>query len=125
MPKSLVILFLGLYLLGLLRPIAPLIEYELNQDYIAEFLCVNKDKPVMACHGKCHLQKELAKAQEEENSHDKPIKIKIEDYPVAWWEISQNLQDLSYQDIEKNSFYSNQYQFLSRDSIFHPPISFC
>lgn len=32
-----------------------------NQDFIAEFLCINKDKPAMHCDGKCVLMARLAK----------------------------------------------------------------
>ena len=34
--------------------------YELNVDYIIETYCVNKEKPVLECNGKCHLATQLA-----------------------------------------------------------------
>jgi hypothetical protein len=33
--------------------------FQLNREYITEFLCINKEKPVMACHGQCFLQTNL------------------------------------------------------------------
>ncbi|RAJ05167.1 hypothetical protein LX64_02321 [Chitinophaga skermanii] len=41
-----------------------LLEYNLNQAYIAANLCENKNKPQMHCNGKCHLKKQLNKATE-------------------------------------------------------------
>ncbi|MEM9990737.1 MAG: hypothetical protein AAF738_03180, partial [Bacteroidota bacterium] len=42
-----------------------LMYYHLNVEYIAEFLCINKDKPELVCNGKCYLVAELEKQQEE------------------------------------------------------------
>lgn len=33
--------------------------YELNRDYIATVLCVNKDNPITMCYGKCFLKRNL------------------------------------------------------------------
>lgn len=38
--------------------------FELNRSYIAQHLCVNRDKPSMHCNGKCFLEKELHKDQQ-------------------------------------------------------------
>jgi hypothetical protein len=36
-----------------------ILDFYLNQDYIARNLCENRDKPQMHCNGKCHLAKKL------------------------------------------------------------------
>jgi hypothetical protein len=36
-------------------------QFRLNQQYISENLCVNKNKPKSCCHGKCFLGKQLVK----------------------------------------------------------------
>lgn len=38
--------------------------YVLRQDFIAEHLCVNRDKPEEDCHGKCHLRQQLERQQQ-------------------------------------------------------------
>ncbi|MFB9076670.1 hypothetical protein ACFFLS_25690 [Flavobacterium procerum] len=43
-----------------------IVHYKLNQKNIEQEFCVNKAKPEMQCHGKCHLNKELQ--QSEKNS---------------------------------------------------------
>ncbi|MBK9016101.1 MAG: hypothetical protein IPM82_19700 [Saprospiraceae bacterium] len=43
-------------------------EFKLNQAEIERLYCVNKAKPKMQCHGKCHLKQELAK----NNDHNQP-----------------------------------------------------
>ena len=42
--------------------------YELNKDYIARNLCVNRDKPKMHCNGCCHLKKELAQNEKQDQA---------------------------------------------------------
>ncbi|MGG5506887.1 MULTISPECIES: hypothetical protein [unclassified Myroides] len=46
------------------KPVLPVVEYVVLYDYIKNELCVNKDKPELACNGKCHLTKELANASD-------------------------------------------------------------
>lgn len=46
------------------------INFYVNQGYIADVYCVNKDKPKMECHGQCHLKKQLKKTEQSE-----PFKI--------------------------------------------------
>lgn len=46
-----------------------IIDFNINQNYIAEVLCINKDKPKMKCNGKCHLTKELKKTEEPVDNH--------------------------------------------------------
>jgi hypothetical protein len=33
--------------------------FQLNRDYIAEVVCVNKEKPITMCYGQCFLDKSL------------------------------------------------------------------
>ncbi|AWW29316.1 hypothetical protein DN752_03695 [Echinicola strongylocentroti] len=40
-------------------------DYALNKEYIAENFCINKDKPMMNCDGKCFLAEKLKEAQDQ------------------------------------------------------------
>lgn len=42
--------------------------YQVNQDYIASVLCVNKAKPASACNGKCYLSKKMKEQEKQEQS---------------------------------------------------------
>jgi len=72
MIKSLAWFFLTLYVVVLLRPAFPLVDYAFNKEKITRVYCVNKDKPVMHCNGKCHLMKELKKNSEETPRNNAP-----------------------------------------------------
>jgi hypothetical protein len=77
------VILLSVYLLNPFKLYTPYLSYKLNYNYIAKVLCENKDKPQMNCKGKCHLNKELKKAAEEESQKNKSqLKgIEIEEIP--------------------------------------------
>ena len=78
-------LFLALYVFAMFRPILPVIDYALNYDYIAERLCENKNKPILACYGKCYLAKEVQKTLPDSPIGENPRTPKIDSskYPVT------------------------------------------
>jgi len=39
------------------------VNFYVQQDRIEELFCVNKDKPKLECHGKCHLAKQIAQEE--------------------------------------------------------------
>jgi hypothetical protein len=110
-------------LLMFLKPVLPVIEYVVNYDYISKVLCVNKDKPMLHCNGKCHLMKELAKTSENE----KPIsdkKIAIQEFEVLFIEKIESfvVRPLFYRTTTKiTDNYSNYYSHLNSCTVFHPP----
>ena len=78
--------FLFLYLIVIIRPIVPYIEYAINKDYIAKALCINKKDPKLSCNGKCYLNSQLKKANETKQSDKQsvPPKVESEKYPIAF-----------------------------------------
>lgn len=113
------IFFTFLYLVAMLKPVFPVFEYVVNQDYIAEYLCVNKDKPMLDCNGKCYLAKMLQEEQNEKKQNLPAIDLK--EYPIGFVEIL--LFDFKEQTTTKNTLPhfipSGPRQFVN--SIFHPP----
>ncbi len=45
--------------------------FELNKNYIANNLCVNRDKPWLHCNGKCYFVKKIKQAEEKERSDER------------------------------------------------------
>lgn len=78
------IFFYLLYLLAMVRPVMPIIEYHANYDYIASVLCENRDKPYLECNGKCYLEKQLKKTSQNSHDHKSTIpQISFDDYPIS------------------------------------------
>lgn len=123
MARTAPIFFTLLYLIAMARPVAPLFIFVANQDYIAEFLCINTDKPELDCKGKCYLMQMLEEKQEK-NKKELP-KINLSDYPIGFiriadlpiTKIDQHLKTPIFSNADR---YSYQYSF----SDFHPPTRF-
>lgn len=72
--KILAICFALCILLQSFSKLWVVVSFKINQEYIAETLCVNKEMPApVMCSGKCFLTDQLKKASEPESS----------DFPVA------------------------------------------
>ena len=68
--------------------VATYISWRINQDYIAKYLCENKDKKELKCKGKCHLMKNLKKSEQQENI---PLPLKLKEL---------NLQPYIYSELQ-------------------------
>ena len=51
-----------LFLLVSFQQALIIVHFKLDQKNIEKEFCLNKDKPELQCHGKCHLKKELEKS---------------------------------------------------------------
>ncbi len=51
-----------------------LLDFQLNNRYIAASLCENRNKPASCCHGKCFLKKQLQKEEAPGKSNSLPDK---------------------------------------------------
>jgi hypothetical protein len=45
--------------------------FQLNRDYIAANLCVNRNKPWLHCNGKCYFMRKIKQQQEKEKSQER------------------------------------------------------
>ncbi len=108
-------------MVAMLRPIQPYVEYILNQDYIAEFLCINKDKPKLQCQGKCHLAKQLEK--QKENDPLTSLSISLENYPIGFVNILKisPIPSFAFSTNDKNIFYQKLYDYSYNYSAYQPP----
>jgi hypothetical protein len=56
-------------------------SFYLQRDFIVSVLCENKAKPAMKCKGKCYLNKQLQKHQQEENQNsEQTIRLRTDLY---------------------------------------------
>lgn len=95
------------------------ISFKINQDYIARVLCVNKNKPMLNCNGKCYLAKKLKQAEQREQ---KKVLLKTLEFNL-WCEACYSLAfppQISLLFVG-SSFYLEKAPLASNMSIFHPP----
>ena len=99
-----------------------LINFKLNQEYIAAELCENKQKPELQCHGACYLTKKLV--QEEEQQQKAPVQERQEQQlvqiflsPFAIGAPAPAMMAVADHRMHKHVFNYPEPVF----SIFHPP----
>ncbi|MGO2358590.1 hypothetical protein [Mesonia sp.] len=100
-------------------------DYVANYDYIANVLCINKDKPKLKCNGKCYLMQQLAKNAAEDDSSKENLPVKVDFQLLYFQEISSPLTILSSSFIAEKQpvFFAFQgYKTRYLDSLFRPPI---
>jgi len=95
--------------------------FVINQDFIVENFCINKDKPQLMCNGSCYLNKNLKDNQDTTDKIPNPLKEKKStiEYLVIenlLWKTEIKI-DYHSPILEKENFFS--YNYLSE--IFHPP----
>jgi hypothetical protein len=100
-----------------------LIGYSLNKDFITENLCENRFKSDVHCAGTCYLNKQLARANDNQNTQDRQgtVKIVIIDFFES---ITQPQFGCSHLPAA-HPFAVNAQQKSEnyRDHLFRPPIS--
>ncbi len=93
--------------------------YELDPIGFIEKLCENKDKPELACNGKCHLKKVAENNTDNQQEPAKSTTLKEITYYVAkkleYTLIKINKEEYQYFD------YKNLYAFSSINKIDRPP----
>jgi hypothetical protein len=94
--------------------------YQLNQDYIAEVLCINKEKPLSTCHGQCFLKQKLNLAEEKEKAPAPLGKEKIEIIVFLVSQCHYLFKGVPERSI-LNSAYDQNYSSDHTRSTFHPP----
>lgn len=109
--------------MAMVRPILPVFEYIIDQDYIVEFFCVNQDKPELDCNGKCYLMQKLEE-QNEKKRQNLP-RISMEEYPIGFVlfakiSIPEEIATLTLDFIG----YQNNYRFIYFEKEYRPPALF-
>ena len=106
-----------------LTKIGILIDFKINQDFIAEMLCINKEKPMSSCNGKCYLSEQLKKVEEQEEKQAPTNKKERLEVLYCYVKKSFNFPSFANNYKSKlNLAYENElYDSSFISEIFHPP----
>lgn len=100
-----------------------IVEWKLNQQAIADTLCINISKPEVMCHGSCVLNDRLQLVDEK---NDRPISEIVKEYKLQPFICTEllKLSDNGVTDeykIRTLLFYQENYSHLHQSIIFTPP----
>ena len=93
--------------------------YELNKDFIAKELCINRDKPQLNCNGKCFLTKKIAEAEKKQESNERKTQKDLSQQTM----LISSFKVAFFNHSIKKSFpiYRKDYSITFYTAIFHPP----
>ncbi|RNL95085.1 hypothetical protein ED312_00320 [Sinomicrobium pectinilyticum] len=95
------------------KPLFPVLEYAANYDYIANVLCINKERPKIQCYGKCYLMGAIAKEVADGNDEKGTEAPKKTELPLLYIERGSPLPA-----IRNNPDYHPGNPFAPRDTIY-------
>jgi hypothetical protein len=101
-----------------IRPLLPYLDYFVNYEYISEVLCINKEKPMLTCNGKCYLSQQLKEAQQTEKQDKKIPTVEQERIPMIVYNSELPKFLIIVSEAKK---YFQFYQFLIKDLSISPP----
>lgn len=99
--------------------------FQLNIDYIVDTYCVNKEKPKLACNGKCHLAKQLQSATTDSINSEGITSLAESFFPVFYTAYNYDQQQVLSTDLDNlvNVAYNQSYSFDFDYVHFKPPIA--
>lgn len=121
MRKVFAVVFLALYVVALFKPVAPMVYYYLNYDYIVETLCEQRDAEVNTCQGMCHLKKNIAETAAKPVEIPKPPTIDLESYPVSLTALPDPQSIIFVTDTVTYDVIQEDQTKTFNTPIFHPP----
>lgn len=91
MHRCLALFLAALVLLQTLGQEVLVVDYQLHKARITELYCVNKARPMLHCNGRCHLMKQLRKADDAEKKAPAGAwsKVRYEALPAAAFVLPQ------------------------------------
>ena len=98
------------------------LDFELRRDYIAKVLCINRDKPMTICGGKCFLKDQLERTAQRQSHEAESVMQEIE-FNFFNQEIGQMAFGLLFPAIETDFSGLTSMEFSSTfiGEIFKPP----
>ncbi len=123
MKRVITYLFLGAFLLHSTSRIVVHFNFWLNQEFIAQNLCENKEKPQLECNGKCHLKKELDK-DDERKQQDNKQQIEVLLFTPTAVDFTVKVLNSNFIEEQQHSVFEIQQKTNGYSSaIFRPPIA--
>ena len=125
--NTIIALLLVTVLIQTFATLGVIVQFETNRSYYAEVLCINKNRPELACHGKCILMQRLNFAYEKEQKTTNQALKNLLDYELTLF--CQRIDALNLNnrlsfptDKAVANFYSqNHFPQPYCTGIFHPP----
>lgn len=115
------ILFSVFFLLTTMQQTSLFLLYKLNEKQITEKYCINKNVAGSCCHGKCHLNKTIAKSERESNNPFAAFCLKIKEVEIICHSLQHIVSINIPVIITHNSIYNASLSEGIQTSLVKPP----
>jgi len=97
------------------------IDFVVNNEYIREMLCINKEQPELSCGGTCYLMKQINDSEPNQNDSNSILTkiIKLEYVFFDFSESNADYSDIIFKKLHTLQITSNYTS--PHFDIFHPP----
>lgn len=95
------------------------LSFELNRDYIAEFLCIEREKEISVCRGTCFLKDKLKEAEEQQEQNQMSHGVFAVFFTPSYWENTFLTPETP--SIIFSPFQENLHATPVTELFFHPP----
>lgn len=114
-----------LVLIGTFSDAFVYLTFKLNQDKIADELCINLDEPELMCKGKCFLDDQLAKINATQSDEKGQTPVKFEKKDIPFFFKSNKLEAIASSSYFKSTERPVLADIISYEThlkgVFHPP----
>ena len=114
---------IGVMLLPTLVKLSILIDFKINQDFISNVRCINRETPITLCKGKCYLSAQLKKVEEQKDRQTLSTSSQKTEIPCYLGKTGYD--NLECKDTQQNKPKHRSplyiYASLSVGGIFRPP----
>lgn len=97
------------------------LSYEINKDYIAKNICINREVQGNCCKGKCYLQKKLASDDDQQKPFNKTTDTKDIQSDFYLQELVRISFEIKPAINHRSPFYINGISQEYIASVFQPP----
>ncbi len=99
-------------------------EYLIHYDYIVSELCENREKPVLACNGKCYLGDQVEKQLDLDSKQQKPLppKFDIEKFISLTEALTQEMHTFEQVAAKNPEAFNSMKEEEYKSSLLRPPI---
>ncbi|HMG17012.1 MAG TPA: hypothetical protein VK590_16255 [Saprospiraceae bacterium] len=109
-----------------LTKIGAILNWKINQDYIAKNICINRFKPMLHCDGKCQLSKMIQRADEENRKAaqfplEKLKNLSFDFFSVSFKYAAGKAFEMLSSDKNSLNYQKSCYSYKFINSCFHPP----
>lgn len=95
------------------------LSFELNRDYIAEFLCIEREKEITVCRGTCFLKDKLKQAEDQQEQNQLSHVVFAVFFIPSYWE--NTFLTPESPAIIFSAFQENLHAAPIAELFFHPP----